>query len=61
MEYDNVKLIWDINIQCNNVMEARRSGLILVEKKAKSHVIIDIAIPGDCRICVKEIENIEKY
>ena len=42
-------------------MEARRSDLILVDKKAKSCVIIDVAIPGDCRICEKEIEKIEKY
>ena len=42
-------------------MEARRSDLILVDKKAISCVIIDVAIPGDCRICEKEIEKIEKY
>ena len=61
MEDDDVKLIWDINIQCDNVIEARRPDLILVDKKAKSCVIIDVAIPGDCRIREKEIEKIEKY
>ena len=58
---DDVKLIWDINIQCDNVIEARRPDLILVDKKVKSGVIIDVAIPGDCRICEKEIEKIQKY
>ena len=58
---DNVKLIWDINIQCDNVIEARRPDLILVDKKAKSYVIIGVAIPGDCRIHEKEIEKIGKY
>ena len=52
MEDDNVKLIW---------IEARRHALILVDKKAKSCVIINVAIPGDCRIREKEIEKIEKY
>ena len=61
VEDDDVKLIWDINIQCDNVIEARRLDLILVDKKAKSCVIIDVAIPGDCRIREKEIEKIEKY
>ena len=61
MEDDDVKLIWDINIQCGNVIKARRTDLTLVDKKAKSCVIIDVAIPGDCRIRKKEIENIEKY
>ena len=58
---DDVRLIWDINIQCDNVMEARRPDLILVDKKVKSCVIIDVAVPGDCRIREKEIGKIEKY
>ena len=33
----------------------------MVNKKTKSCVIIDVAIPGDCRICETEIEKIEKY
>ena len=61
VEDDDVKLIWDINIQCDNVIEARRPDLILVDKKAKSYVIIGVAIPGDCRIHEKEIEEIGKY
>ena len=42
-------------------MEARRPDLILVDKKTKSCVIIDVAVPGDGRICEKEIEKIGKY
>ena len=61
MEDYDVKLIWDINIQCDNIMEARRPDLILVDKKAKSCIIIDVAITRDYRICDTEIENIEKY
>ena len=36
VEDDDVKLIWDINIQCDDVMGARRSNLLLVDKKVKS-------------------------
>ena len=61
MKDHDVKLIWDINILCNNVIEARILDLILVEKKAKSCVIIDVALRGDCRIREKEIKKIEKY
>ena len=61
VEDDDIKLIRDINIQCDNVMEAKRPDLILVDKKAKLCVIIDFAIPGDCRIREKEIKKIEKY
>ena len=46
MEGDDVKLIWDKNIQCNNVIEARRPDLTLVDTWL---------------IREKEIEKIEKY
>ena len=61
MEDDDVKVIWHINIQCDNVMEVRRPNLILVDKKTKSCFIINVALPGDCRIHEKEIEKVEKY
>ena len=61
VEDDYVKLIRDINIQCDNVMEARRPDFILVDKKAKLCVIVDVAVPGGCRIREKEIVKIEKY
>ena len=61
VEDDDVELIWNINIQCNNVTEARRPDLILVDRKAKSCVMIDVEIPGDCRMHEKEIKKIEKY
>ena len=61
VENDDVKLIWDINIQCDNIIEARRPDLILVDKKGKSCITVDIAVPGDCRVHEKELEMIEKY
>ena len=61
VEDDDVKLIRDINIQCDHVIKARRPDLILVDKKAKSCFIVDVAIPGDCKIHEKETKKIEKY
>ena len=61
VEDDDVTLIWDINIQCDDVMGARRPNLLLVDKKVKSCIINDVAIPGDCRIREKEIKNIQIY
>ena len=40
VENDDVKLFWDINIQCDNIIEARRPNLILVDKKRKSSSIL---------------------
>ena len=61
MEDDDIKLIWDINIQFDDAIEVRRADLILVDNKLKSYVIIDVAIPGDSRIREKEIKKIGKY
>ena len=61
MKDDDVKLICDINTQCANVIEARRPDLTLVDKKAKSCFIIDVAILGDCKMREIELEEIEKY
>ena len=60
VEDDDVKLIWDINIQYD-VIETRRPDLILVDKKAKTCITIDAAILSACRIREEEIEKIEKY
>ena len=32
-----------------------------MDKKAKSCIIINVVVPGDCRIREKEIEKIEQY
>ena len=61
VEDEEVKLIWDMNIQCDNIIEARRPDLILVNKKEKECLIIDIAVPGDNRVHIKEVEKVEKY
>ena len=40
------------------VMEVRRSNLIFLDKKMKLCPMVDVAIPGDCRIREKEIEEV---
>ena len=59
LENDDVKLLWDINIQCDNVIEARRPDIVLIDKKERACNIVDIAVPADCR--VEEKEKVEKY
>ena len=49
MENGEVKLLWDMNIQCDNVVEARRPDVIVVSKKEKNVLLL------------LEFEKIEKY
>ena len=43
-ENDNVKLPWDVNIQCDLVIEARRQDIVVVNKEERKGTINDIAV-----------------
>ena len=43
------------------MIEARRPDIVVVDKANKETMIIDVAIPGDTRVCDKEQEKIKKY
>ena len=60
VENEEVKVLWDINVQCDNVIEARRPDIIVIHKKERKGIIIDIAVPTDVRVGEKEREKVEK-
>ena len=60
-ENEQVKVLWDINVQCDNAIEARRPDIILIDKREQKGIIIDIAVPADVRVGEKEREKVEKY
>ena len=61
LETDKTKVLWDFNIQCDHVIEARRPDIMVVGKEDRVLEIIDVAVPADCRVNGKESEKIEKY
>ena len=56
-ENEEVKVLWDINVQCDNVIEARRPDIIVNDKKERKVIFIDISIPADVRVGKKEREK----
>ena len=54
VENEEIKVLCDINIQCDNLIEARRPDLIVIDKKEQKGIIIDIAVPADVRVEGKE-------
>ena len=58
VESEEVKVLWDINVQCDNIIEARRLDMIVIAKKKRKGIIIDIAVPADVRVAVKEKEKV---
>ena len=56
----NLGLIWDMNIQFDNVTMERRPDIVTDNKMDKTAIIIDVAVPGDKKIIDKEKEEIQK-
>ena len=61
MENENIKILWDMMIQCDRYIECRKPDIVVIDNKDKTCLIIDIAVPGDTRVRSKEEEKIEKY
>ena len=61
IENANFKILWDFIIQCDHMIEAKRPAIVVVDKVKKETMIIDVATPGDARVCDKEREKIDKY
>ena len=59
VENENFKILWDFTIQCDQMIEARRPDIVVVDTVKKDTMIIDVALPRD--VCDKEREKIEKY
>ena len=39
VENEEIKVLWDINIQCDNLIEAREPDLIVIDKKEQKEII----------------------
>ena len=50
VENEEIKVLWGINIQRDNLRETRQPDLIVIDKKEQKGIIIDIAVPGDLRV-----------
>ena len=60
VENEEIKVLWDINIQCDNLIEARQPDLTVIDKKEQKVIIIGIAVPADVRVEEKEKEKVKK-
>ena len=55
------QLLWNFNIQTDHLIPARRPDLIIINKTKRTCKIVDIAVPADQRIKLKECEKKDKY
>jgi len=53
--------LWDVNLQCDHIIEARTPDIVIMNKKDQNCFIVEIAISRDSRLSEKEGKNVEKY
>ena len=53
--------MWDFSLQTDQIIEAQRPDLVVVDKKERRCKITDFAVPGESRIEEKEKDKTEKY
>ena len=53
VENEEVNILWDVMIQCDREIKARKPDIVVVNKNKRSCAMFDIAIPGDIRVSEK--------
>ena len=61
VENEEVKIMWDMLIQCDRYIEHRRPDIVVVEKANNKCKIIDVACPNEQRLEEKREEKLRKY
>ena len=52
-------MLWDFNIRTDHVIQNRRPDIVVLYKTERKSHLIDIAVPVDKRIELKEQEKID--
>ena len=60
MENDSGKMLWDFTIQTDDVIEARRPDMVIIDKTKNECKIIVFACPFDSRIEEREKDKIKR-
>ena len=60
-ENDTYKLLWDFGIETDQLNLARRQDLIIINKKERTCKIVDLVVPDEHRIKLKESGKKDKY
>ena len=61
VENGRVKILWDLNIQTDHVIQHRRPDIVVLYKIERKYHLIDITVNGDKKIESKEQEKIDNY
>ena len=57
----STEVLWDLKIDTRKEVKHNRPDVVVKEHKKKKWTFVDVTIPMDHRVAVKESEKIEKY
>ena len=60
-EGDNFTILWDFTIHTDMQINANRPGIVIKDLKQKTCILIDMSVPADRNISVKEYGKFAKY
>ena len=60
-ENDSIKILWDFNVFVDHLISVRRPDIVIINKKAATMSLIDIAVPAEKHISAKKEQKIKKY
>ena len=60
-DVDKPKIFWDLDFMTEREIEHRRPDIVVFKKEPRECQLIDVAIPGDQNIALKEVEKIANY
>ena len=61
MENEEVEILWDFSIESDRGIVYRWPHIVVLEKKEKNALLINIGVPGDVKVEEKEEEKVTKY
>ena len=61
IENENVTILWDMPVNTDKEIKANRPDIIIKDKKNKCCLLIDMTIPSERTVSIKEVEKLSKY
>ena len=61
VEGENTTVLWDFRINTDRAIQANRPDIVIKDHKSKTCLLIDMTIPTDRNISVKEFDKLSKY
>ena len=61
VEGENITILWDFSINTDGAIQANRPDIVIKDHKNKTCFLVDMAIPTDRNISIKEFDKPSKY